>query len=69
MRVEQLDAGDGVKLALTLVQHDLDVRERLQPGAEARLGLADPLGHGADATALEAVEMEHTIGLAQPERA
>ena len=30
------------------VQHQVDVGERLEPGAEPRLGPADALGHGAD---------------------
>ena len=47
----------------------LDVRERLEPRAEAGLRLADALRDRADAAAVERVEVEDAIGLAEPERA
>ena len=69
VRAEELDAGDRVQLARALVEHQLDVAERLEPGAEARLRLADALGDRADPAAIERVEVEHTVGLAEAERA
>src|SRR5206468_6482008 len=69
MRADELDAGNGLELAGALVEHQLDVRERLEPGAEARLRLADPLGNRADASAVERVQMEHAVRFPEPERA
>ena len=54
MRVDERDAGDGVQLAGALVEEELDVRERLEPRAEARLRLADALRDRADAAAIGA---------------
>ena len=52
VRVDERDAGDRVQLAGSLVEHQLDVRERLEPRAEARLRLAHALRHRADPPAL-----------------
>ena len=48
---------------------ELDVRERLEPRAEARLRLADALRDRADAAAVERVEVEDAVGLAEADRA
>ena len=69
MRVQELDAGDRLQLAASLVQQQLDVRERLEPGAETRLRLADALGDRADAAAIGGVEMKDPIGLREAHRA
>src|SRR5439155_15368156 len=69
MRVDELDARDGLELAGALVEHQLGVRERLKPRAEARFRLADPLGHRPDTSALERVEVEHAVRFPEPERA
>ena len=66
---EQLHAGHRLQLPAALVEHQLDVAERLEPGAEARLGLAHALGDRADPPAIERVEVEHTVRLAEAERA
>ncbi len=67
--VEQLDAGDGLQLPRALVQHQLDVRERLETRAEPRLRLPDPFRDRADASAGKRVEMKHAVGLPETERA
>ena len=51
------------------VEQELDVRERLQPPAEARLRLPDALRDGADAAPVGRVEVEHAVGLAEADRA
>src|SRR5689334_16327385 len=47
------------------VQHQVDVGERLQPGAEPRLGPADALGHGADPPAGAAEDGDDPVRLTQ----
>jgi len=47
------------------VQHQVDVRERLEPGAEPGLGPAHPLGHGADPPAGTAEDGDDPVRLAQ----
>jgi len=47
------------------VQHQVDVRERLQPGAEPRLGPPDALGHGPDPSAGAAEDGDDPVRLAQ----
>src|SRR5262249_16809044 len=69
MRVAQVDAGDGLQLARPLVEHQLDVGQRLEPRAEARLRFADPLRDGADTPARECVQVQHPVGLPEAERA
>ena len=69
MRAEELGPGDRLELAAALVQHQLDVAERLEPRTEARLRLAHALGHRSDPPAVERVEVEHAIRLAETERA
>ncbi len=69
MRVDERDAGDRVQLARALVEEQLDVRERLEPRAEARLRLAHALRHRADPAAILRVHVEDAVGLPEPERA
>src|SRR5690242_12654030 len=52
-----------------LMQEQLDVAQRLEPGTEAGLRPTDAFRNGADATSVERVEMEHAVGFAEPERA
>jgi hypothetical protein len=47
------------------VQHQVDVRERLEPGPEPRFGPADALGHGPDPPAAAAKDGNDPICLAQ----
>ncbi len=68
MSVDQRDARHRVQLAGALVEHELDVRERLQTRTEARLRLAHALRDGADPAALRRVHVEDAIGLPEPER-
>ena len=65
----QIGARDRLQLARALVQHQLDVRERLEPRAEARLRLADALRDRADPAAVGRVDVQDPVGLAEPERA
>ena len=65
----QVGSGHRLQLAGALVQHQLDVRERLEPAAEARLRPPHALRDGAHAAALGRVDVQHPIGLAEPERA
>ena len=51
------------------MEHELDMRERLEPRPEARLRLADALRDRADASAVCRVQVEDAIRLAEPERA
>ena len=69
MRLDEVDAGDRVQLAAALVEHQLDVAERLEAGAEARLRAPDALRDRSDPAALERVQVEDAIGLAEPQRA
>src|SRR5665647_1510610 len=68
VRPDELGAGDGLEVAGALVEHQGGVRERLEARAEARLRLPDALGDRADTAAVERVEVEHAVGLAEPER-
>src|ERR671928_2226306 len=69
MRADEVDRRHRLELAAPLVEDRLDVRERLEPCTETRLRPPDPLRHRADAAALERVEVEHAVGLAEAERA
>ena len=69
MRVDERRARDRVQLARALVEQELDMRERLQPPAEARRGLAHALRDRADASAVVRVQVEDAVGLGEPERA
>ena len=51
--------------AAALVELDVDVAERLEPGADARRGPADPLGDGADAAVVAGEQRDDAVGLAQ----
>ena len=68
VRPEEIRAGDGLQLAAALVEHELDVAERLEAGAEPRPRLPSALGDRAHAPTLERVEMEDAIGLAEADR-
>jgi hypothetical protein len=69
MRRAQVRPRHGLQLAGALVEHQLDVRERLEPAAEARLRPPHALGDCADAAAVGRVRVQHPVGLAEPERA
>src|SRR5262245_60829946 len=69
VRTDERRAGHGPQLAAPLVEHQLDVTQRLEPPAEPGLRAPDPLGDRADATELERVQVEDAIRLAEPERA
>ena len=64
----QVGSGHRLQLAGALVEHQLDVRERLEPAAEARLRAPDALRDRADAATVGGVDVEHAVGLAEPER-
>src|SRR6266542_302455 len=69
MRMDEVGARLGRKLPGALVQNELHVAQGLQPPAETRARLADTLRHRPDAAPGEGVEVEHAVGLAEPERA
>ena len=66
--MDELDPGHRVQLAGALVQHQLGVRQRLEPGAEARLRLAHALRDRADPSALAGIDVEDAIRLGEPQR-
>ena len=66
---QQLDAGDRLQLPAALVQHQLNMRQRLEPRAEARLRLADAFRDRADPSAARRVEMQDPVRLGEAERA
>ena len=68
VRFDQLDAGHSLQLARPLMQEQLDMAQRLQPRAEARLRSPDTFCHSADATPLERVEVKDAVCLAESER-
>jgi len=65
---DELDARDRLELARALVEHQLDVRKRLEPSSEARLRLPHAFGDGPDSAAVARVEVEHPVGLAEANR-
>ena len=69
MRADERRAGHGVELSTSLVEDELDVRERLQASAETRLRLANALRDGADPAPFVGVQVKHAVGFAEPERA
>jgi hypothetical protein len=66
VRADELDPGDRLELAAADVEQELDVGERLESRAESRLRLSDAFGHRAYPSAVERVEVEYAIGLAEP---
>ena len=58
-----------LQLAAALVELQLDVAERLEARPEPGLRLAHALRHRADASAVERVEVQHAVRLAQAKRA
>ncbi len=69
VRADQVDAGDRLELPRALVERELHVREGLEPRAEAGARAPHALRDRTDAPAGERVEVEHAVGLAEPERA
>src|SRR5207247_6447712 len=69
VRPQQVDAGHRLEVARSLVEQQLDVRQRLEPPAETGFRLAGALRDRADATATGRVEMEDPAGLREPQRA
>jgi hypothetical protein len=57
VRLQQLDPGDRLQLTAPLVEEQLDMAERLESRAEARLRLPHALGHSSHAAAFEGVEV------------
>ena len=69
VRIDERCAGDRMQLSRALMEEELDMGKRLEPRAEARLRLAHALRDRSYPSAVEGVEMEDAIGLAEPERA
>src|SRR5262249_55710324 len=68
MRVDDLDAGDGVQLAAPLVEQDLDVAGGPDPAAEAGLRAPDALRDRSPPPAVGRVQMEDAVRLRIAER-
>ena len=64
MAGERLGARDRQQVAAALVEHEVEAEERLQPAAEARLGLAHALGDRAHPPAMRGIEVEDPVRLA-----
>src|SRR5262249_5624068 len=65
---QKLDTGDRLQLAASLMEEQLDVRERLKPRAEPGLRLADALGDRPDPAAPRRVEGKDPVGLGESHR-
>src|SRR6266516_3434455 len=65
VRPDQLRSSDRLELSAALVQHELDVAERLESPAEARLRFSDALRDGADPPTFARVEVKYAIRLAE----
>jgi hypothetical protein len=68
-RRHDLGLADGVEGPSPPVDHEGNVRERLQPGAEPRGRLPDALGHGSDLARALGHDRDDLVGLAQLDRA
>ena len=51
------------------MEHQLDVRERLEPGAEPGRRLAHTLRDRTDSTAIECVHVQDAVGFPEADRA
>ena len=60
-----LDLVDDVEVAPALPQQEVDVAQRLEPGAELRRGLAHALGHRPHLAVVLGQEDDDPVGLAQ----
>ena len=69
MRAHQIDTGHRLQLARAHVQEDLGMRKRFEPRAESGLRLPNPFRDGTDPSAVEGVQVEHAVRLAQAKRA
>ena len=69
VRPYEVDSRHRLELARALVQLQRNVRQRLEPAAEAGLRLPDPLGDGADPAAILRVQVNDPVRLAEPQRA
>ena len=69
MRRDDLGLRHGVERAASPVQHQGNVRERLEPRAETAGGLADALGHGPDLARALGHDGHDLVGLAELDRA
>ena len=69
MGADQVDAGDGLQLSGSLVELQLDVRERLESGAYTGLRLPDALRDRAHPAPLPRIEVEDPVGLAEAQGA
>ena len=63
--VERLGLVDDVQLAAPLVELQLQVGGRLEPGAEAALGLADALGDRPHLAVVRGEDADDAVGLAE----
>ena len=69
VRPHERGPGHGRQLSAPLVEHQLDVAQRLEPPAETRLRPPDPLRDRPHAPALERVQVQDAVRLAEPQRA
>src|SRR5215213_9204813 len=68
MGEHRLHAGDGHEVRPPLVQQRVDPEERLQAPAEARPGLADPLGNRAHPPAMRGIQVQDPVRLPVAQR-
>ena len=68
VRRDDLGLGHGVERAAAPVEHEVHVRERLQAGAEAAGGLADPLRDGPDLARTLGHDGDDLVGFTELER-
>src|SRR5919204_103110 len=64
MRGDGLRARHGQQLTATLVEHEVEAEERLEPAAEARARAAGPLRDCANPSAIRGIQVQDPIGLA-----
>jgi glutaredoxin 3 len=68
VRPNELRCGHRLELAASAMEDEVDVREGLEPRTEPRHRLPYAFRHGADAAVLLGIEVEHAIGLSEPDR-
>ncbi len=68
VRVDELHARHRLEVAAAAMEDELDMRQQLEPPAEARHRLPHALRDRADAAVRARVEVEDAVGLADPDR-
>jgi hypothetical protein len=66
--MNEVDTRDRLELSRALMEKGLDMTQRLEPAAEARLRPADAFRDRADTATVECVQVQNAVGLAEPDR-